>query len=552
MPATITVPVQPDKLHPMYGNGNNYFKLVGSNPNAPAYRYYADVYTYAPNSSTTTFRIRKRMPPRPENGTDAGVGIFNPNPVLVDYAHFNVDNNQAKYSYNTGMIVPYYCKFGFGYNPQAGYGSNTTTGAFRGGAIPTSDYPNVITPPGFVFQNGVTYYYLRLFEGPPNTFQVGDTINISKNVKAYNGYYEGQCQIRAVGFISNINIQNLIDVNILFSADYNTPGSPGSVSLYGQIASDYVEAGIIDDLERVNIVTDKHYAWPGTHQYFDAGTNWTNNWQIYAPIQDPATQHWLTKFDYVNQWKKIYRGQNETVNYLHIGTGTNTAYDKVRVRLYNSTNPGASPIATNYFAVTADYMLTGDYGYFTLQANLDKLTGSTSYLNSHPTAIAYDLAVGQFLAGVGEQFSIPVQYQLVCPDAKYKNTRIVWMNRYGGYDYFNFSKSRGSAISANRTEFNKSLGYYERSIGNRQTTQLTVDVTETFRASTDYITYSEYLALREIIFSSDVYVEYDGDPTKLVPINITDNNLTDLIPPTDKLLFVVLNYKYSHQFITQG
>ena len=142
-------------------------------------------------------------------------------------------------------------------------------------------------------------------------------------------------------------------------------------------------------------------------------------------------------------------------------------------------------------------------------------------------------------------------YYIVNNCSRYPNIRIQFMNRVGGYDYWNFNyDSKWTIEVKNRTIYTKQLDY-NYNIGDRGRTILNIDANEMWEASTDWISESDYNYLQELITSNDVYVIDEVNGYKL-PINIEDTSYVQKTALRDRLFNLKITYRYAFDLNLQG
>jgi hypothetical protein len=140
----------------------------------------------------------------------------------------------------------------------------------------------------------------------------------------------------------------------------------------------------------------------------------------------------------------------------------------------------------------------------------------------------------------------------------FNNTRLIWLNRLGGFDFYNFRMNSQRNETIERKEFRKPLGPYYYKTGDRPQTQLKVDATEEWTINTDWVTEQEYLALNDLLTSLEVYVlqtTYDenGSPSfETYPVVIVDNSYTQKTQLTDKLFNMTITYRLAYEKYIQS
>jgi hypothetical protein len=530
--------------------------MISTFYNLPNFRYYAELF-YAPGGSTSATSIG-RYKIAPEPGT--GDGLFDPSRALSARLEFGINPTASDVETTAGRSAFYYIKPGLGYNPDLTYSGST-----RGGVIPPSDYVNIKTPEGFTFGAG-TYYYLRLICGTPSPVHnlvAGDVITISKDQKWINNFIDGKCTVAATPFTSQFDVKVLYVANPA-GTDYSTvppyaitPGDGG-----------YVESGKVTDCIRMQTPdTLGRWCFIGARQWDQQGLDFTNiqvtptvsgpgTWPLPNRITLPLTgvstvgypnQSFLSFFDFDRGWKKIYRDQPETINFLF--QTAPTLPDKVKVDLYNR-----SQVYVSSFEVSITPAISGSNWWYTMQTGLSNLYGS-EFTDS--TIRYYTVALKKNDALPNTFYpSISAAYEIVDRDCAFPedNVRLVWLNRLGGYDYWNFSKGLSETVNYQKNEWVKQLPWnYSMIDGARQATTYSIDAQETYTVSTDWIDLNTQEMVKEIVGSPDVYwlieTPWSGSTpatVRKVPIIITDTSYKSKTA-RDMIFNMTINFKLSHK-----
>ena len=158
---------------------------------------------------------------------------------------------------------------------------------------------------------------------------------------------------------------------------------------------------------------------------------------------------------------------------------------------------------------------------------------------------------------VGDEYEIKLQnskvykFKIVERCSKFKNNKIIWLDRLGGWKSFNFELHTIENLNVtNKTTFNKeNIGTF-----NTSTKELDVDKTEhyqrtenlqfnkSYNINSDRLTQNQIFMLEDLFTSRYVYLleNQNTEQQKLTPINLTDNNyeIADLLYRRRKTLNV--------------
>ena len=137
----------------------------------------------------------------------------------------------------------------------------------------------------------------------------------------------------------------------------------------------------------------------------------------------------------------------------------------------------------------------------------------------------------------------------------FETIRLTWLNKFGVWDYYNFTKKSVRTLNTSRKSFKQITGTWNKSKFRLDghtggTKYFNNNTTETIRLNTDYITESEGIWLEELFISNDVYIleqrsaddSDEGYMRKYVkPTRITDSSHTRKTIANDKLIQYTFN-----------
>tara|TARA_Y100001963_G_scaffold140039_1_gene206599 strand:- start:305 stop:1744 length:1440 start_codon:yes stop_codon:yes gene_type:complete len=132
----------------------------------------------------------------------------------------------------------------------------------------------------------------------------------------------------------------------------------------------------------------------------------------------------------------------------------------------------------------------------------------------------------------------------------YETIRLTWLNKWGTWDYYNFTKRSTRQFTINRKSYKQINGTWNESKYKIQDHKggakyFGGSITEQISINTDYITESEAQWLEELFISTDVYIlnQRSTDSTDegylrkyIEPVTITDKALVRKTKANDKLL----------------
>jgi len=132
----------------------------------------------------------------------------------------------------------------------------------------------------------------------------------------------------------------------------------------------------------------------------------------------------------------------------------------------------------------------------------------------------------------------------------FETIRLTWLNKFGVWDYYNFTKKSSRVFSKKSINYEQQDGTWNEDIFSVRgykggTRNFTSKVTERINVNTDYITSEEALWLEELFISTDVFIleksstdEIDeGQIRKYVtPVTLDTESHTRLTSSNDKLI----------------
>jgi hypothetical protein len=175
--------------------------------------------------------------------------------------------------------------------------------------------------------------------------------------------------------------------------------------------------------------------------------------------------------------------------------------------------------------------------------NVDGITGSWDYytVKLYPQ----DSVQTGFFNPNGVWETITIQKQ--DPYCEYPGVRFAFINDYGVWDYFNFTLQEDKATNLESGNYKKNFVNYSTTTNSvtydkkrRGTNPYYINITQTFRANSDWLTQAQADWLAQLFYSPNVYIQ---DGTTWVPIVITDTQFNAKTNPrTQKNFQYVVNY----------
>ena len=193
-------------------------------------------------------------------------------------------------------------------------------------------------------------------------------------------------------------------------------------------------------------------------------------------------------------WDDVYLDQDQSTRLLHFPAGPQNIED------------AGVPI------------LSDDTGYYTM----------TFYNQSAEPGVNYNGIFGEY------------RFEIDSANCGYPGVRFAWKNEYGVWDYFNFNLAESTTSNVGRESFEQTFVDYSSTNtvtydkARRGQSQFQNRVNKTHTAESDYLTQENADNLRELFFSTNVYVQ---EGTTFLPVVITNASITEKTNPRSQKLF---------------
>ena len=137
-----------------------------------------------------------------------------------------------------------------------------------------------------------------------------------------------------------------------------------------------------------------------------------------------------------------------------------------------------------------------------------------------------------------------------CPDLRgYESIRLCWMNQWGAWDYYTFTKKSVRSLSTQEATFTQLEGTWNERVYNTDSFKggkktFRRNATERIRMSTDYISADNNVIFEELINSPEVYlldgfqddINYSLLNNYVKPVRVTTSSFTRKTIANDKLI----------------
>lgn len=350
---------------------------------------------------------------------------------------------------------------------------------------------------------------LGLTFSTPHGLQVGDALILDKDNKQINISYDGTCSV--------------IQVVNPYLIQTNKP--------WGENSSN--ETGTIISLQRLTATSSSRYTWNGTRQYRER----TKDFSVDYILGSASSNKFLTNYN--QTYKMVGLDDYETISMILPGVTGSTFY----VETYNSS--GTLLNTYSQLITASNKHRRVDYGVG--PKNIINNGGSMTGVDSYKIYVKYNGAT----ASETRNYKIDTQCSI------YDKMRLCFLNRLGGWDYFNFTLDSKKSVSITRTEYNKILDW-NYSVGDRGKTILAQKAEEKWTITSNWITEKDSIWLEELLTSPEVYILGNDDPLGgaangyKLPIIITDNSYEVKTALRNQVFNLIVNYKYAYDINLQN
>jgi hypothetical protein len=168
-------------------------------------------------------------------------------------------------------------------------------------------------------------------------------------------------------------------------------------------------------------------------------------------------------------------------------------------------------------------------------------------ITPQPVPTTYTLGNCSGYTAVSEIFKVNVGP--ICNRSGNPQLQIMWLNRYGHYDYYRFTAGKTEGLDINRQTYkswNVNWGGSDPSMAqySRGTTDFQVSMTETHVINTGFINQPDFMFLEELWTSNEVYEITDNGGLR--PINVVNVDFIRKNKGNREITNLELTYIYSN------
>ena len=258
-------------------------------------------------------------------------------------------------------------------------------------------------------------------------------------------------------------------------------------------------------------------------------------------------------------------GDYGTLSFLRTDATLNnvlfTFYNSAGASLGTENYPANGTNGANLFSTEAERNLL-HLGAF--PANLRNWSSTFQTIITNDTLDYYTVVLRNAAnAAISETITIYRQ----CPDLKgYEAVRLCWLNQYGVWDYYTFTKRSNRSITTQGTQYNQIEGtwnesYYQVNGYKGGKKSFRVNAMERLTINTDYVNEAEGVWFEELVNSPEVYIVngYTSNndinttlSTYVEPVRLTTSSYTRKTIANDKLMQYTFELEKSKILRTQA
>ena len=232
------------------------------------------------------------------------------------------------------------------------------------------------------------------------------------------------------------------------------------------------------------------------------------------------------------------------------GTATDKRVEKIVIKLYDSSDSLLS--TQNVFCgwTAGSYTIANNFSYTRINyfgAFPANLNGWSTPFATHKANISYYTI--QALDDDSQNISQLYRINIITDDCKgFEGIRLTWLNPYGVWDYYTFTKKSVRSLQTNRTSYTQLGGTWNESTykingfsGGKK--NFRVNSKELIRVNTDYLLDADAIWFEDLINSPEVYIlnGFSSDAKGMVnkyvePVTVTTSSYTRKTKANDKLI----------------
>lgn len=309
-----------------------------------------------------------------------------------------------------------------------------------------------------------------------------------------------------------------------------------------------------------NLANSSGYTWNGTVQYqnyYNAASGGFNEFYLKNHTSFPSAGRFLTNSPSAQTISTTDYGTLSCFNFDVPDNGVDANVKKATILEVTTYQNSGGSISTYFYysansGTSIDYKLlhfpagpyninTIPYGAF-LSGKFPAITIDTDY--------AYEIKLWSHSGALPDSVISETRYFEFEDCSKYENVRLMFLNRLGAWDCFNFRLVSRDFVTTDRSLYKKNLPidyYYGLVVGSRESTVLNSVVKKTKKVTTNWVDDETSTWLEELWTSPEVYeIAEDAYGNKIYyPVVITTTNQEIKKRINDQLYNYELEYVYA-------
>jgi hypothetical protein len=263
-------------------------------------------------------------------------------------------------------------------------------------------------------------------------------------------------------------------------------------------------------------------------------------------------------------------GDYGTLAFLATGQAVANNVNRIRIQYFDTSN---SLLGTDNLTKSNT---NGAYSTYTASINKKIVyigcfpgnleNWSATYTTVKPNLSYYTIEAHDTVPGVGTQTLRTMTIYVNCPDLKnYEPIRLCWLNQWGAWDYYTFTKKSIRTTSTQGTTYTQLGGTWNKSRytidsykGGKKSFR--VNANESIRVNTDFVSEDFNTMFEEMINSPEVYMldKYTTEPTNaalnqyVTPVRITSTSFQKKTRANDNLIQYTFEIEKSKTLRTQS
>lgn len=234
-----------------------------------------------------------------------------------------------------------------------------------------------------------------------------------------------------------------------------------------------------------------------------------------------------------NRPNQLYFYGNEDYSSLHFINNVTSGAVDLTINTYNN-----SDALINSYTMNNPYELSSTWEEKFIYVNI----GSKGINDYFDPVKPIDNTVKYYTIQINNSGQL-YRYDRLCNWKAESPINVVWLNRLGGIDNFNFKLSRRKSSSINRDNYQKFLqfGYTEQ---DRGVTVYNEEITDRYILTSDWITEAESIWIQELIESPSVFIIQGSDA---IPMVVKNQSYEIKTYRQDRLFNIELDLEYANK-----